>query len=62
MYFVILLLLFGKTLTANTKQTFEARFDVEKWLKSYDIVNITAEFHSPEHEESEQLRLPLWVC
>ena len=50
-HFVILLFLFRSTVANNSKQTFEARFDTEKWLKTYDIINITAEFNSSEHFE-----------
>ena len=50
-HFVIFLLLFQSSVTNNKKQTFKARFDTEKWLKAYDIVNFTVKFNSSEHFE-----------
>ena len=52
-YYVVLLFLFRSAIANNIKQTFEARFDAEKWLKTYELVNITADFDSSEQKRDE---------
>ena len=48
-HIVVLLFLFGSTIANSNKQNFfKARFDPEKWLRTFDLVNITADFASSE--------------
>ena len=44
----VLLFIFRGVVAVNINQAFEAGFDAKKWLKSYEIVNVTVKFNSTD--------------